>query len=79
VHTVFRKFRDRLTNPLRKVVAFSMCFDTLTCIPYFLLVVVRVTSWAVVIISALSAWQMERHWEGDGPGFPRIPPNRFQR
>ncbi|TVQ99350.1 MAG: iron export ABC transporter permease subunit FetB [Desulfovibrionales bacterium] len=45
IHTVFRKFRDRLTTPLRKVVAFSMCFGTLTCIVYFLLVVVRVTPW----------------------------------
>ncbi|PTN36343.1 iron export ABC transporter permease subunit FetB [Desulfonatronum sp. SC1] len=45
IHTVFRKFRDKLTTPLRKVVAFSMCFGTLTCIVYFLLVVVRVTPW----------------------------------
>jgi len=45
IHTVFRKFRNTLTNPLRKVVAFAMCFGTLTSIMYFLLVVVRVTPW----------------------------------
>ncbi|SDB55751.1 putative ABC transport system permease protein [Desulfonatronum thiosulfatophilum] len=45
IHTIFRKFRTRLTGPLRRVIAFSMCFGTLTCIAYFLLVVVRITPW----------------------------------
>ena len=45
IHTVLQKFRNKLTNPLRKVIAFSMCFGTLSCIVYFLLVVVRISPW----------------------------------
>lgn len=45
IYTVLRKFRDRLTNPLRRVIALSMCFGTLSCIVYFLLVVVRISPW----------------------------------
>ncbi|GAB6059207.1 ABC transporter permease [Desulfonatronum parangueonense] len=45
IHTVFRKFRAVLTAPMRRVVAFSICFGTLSCIAYFLLVVVRITPW----------------------------------
>jgi putative ABC transport system permease protein len=43
--TVLRKFRDRLTNPLRKVIAVAMSVGTLSCIMYFLVVVVRISPW----------------------------------
>ena len=45
VYTVLRRFRKSLTSALRWVVAFSMCFGTLSCIAYFLLVVVRISPW----------------------------------
>lgn len=45
IQTVLQKFRKKLTNPLRKVIAFSMCFGTLSCIVYFLLVVIRISPW----------------------------------
>jgi len=43
--TVLWKFRAKLTNPLRRVIVFSMCLGTLSCIFYFLLVVVRISPW----------------------------------
>jgi putative ABC transport system permease protein len=45
IYTVLRKFRNDLTASLSTVIAFSMCFGTLTCILYFLLVVVRISPW----------------------------------
>jgi putative ABC transport system permease protein len=45
IFTVLRKFRDRLTNPLRKVIAVAMSVGTLSCIMYFLVVVVRISPW----------------------------------
>lgn len=45
IQTIFRKFRNRLSGSLRRVVALAMCFGTLSCIVYFLLVVVRISPW----------------------------------
>ncbi len=45
VYTVFKKFKGRLSNPLKKVIAFSMSIGTLSCLLYFLFVVVRISPW----------------------------------
>jgi putative ABC transport system permease protein len=45
IHTVFRKFKKSLFPALRKVVALSMALGTLTCLLYFLFVVVRIAPW----------------------------------
>ncbi|AFV13076.1 hypothetical protein Tph_c29140 [Thermacetogenium phaeum DSM 12270] len=45
VYTVFNKFTDKLSNSLKRVIAFSMGVGTLTCLLYFLLIVVRVNPW----------------------------------
>jgi putative ABC transport system permease protein len=45
VYTVFNKFVDKLSNSLKRVIAFSMGVGTLTCLLYFLLIVVRVNPW----------------------------------
>ena len=45
VYTIFKKFRKKLSRPLQKVIAVSMSFGTLSCIIYFLLVVVGISPW----------------------------------
>ena len=45
VFTIFRKFKKQLSGALKKVIAVSMVLGTLTCIVYFLLVVVRISPW----------------------------------
>jgi putative ABC transport system permease protein len=45
VYTVFKKFKGKLSNHLKKVIAFSMSIGTLSCLLYFLLVVVRISPW----------------------------------
>lgn len=45
VYTVFKKFKGRLSNPLKEVIAFSMSIGTLSCLLYFLFVVVRISPW----------------------------------
>lgn len=45
VYTVFNKFKGKLSNPLKKVIAFSLSIGTLSCLLYFLFVVVRITPW----------------------------------
>lgn len=45
VYTVLNKFKGRLSNPLKKVIAFSMSTGTLSCIVYFLFVVVHISPW----------------------------------
>ncbi len=45
VYTVFKKFKKMLSRPLKKVIALSMSIGTLSCLVYFLLVVVRITPW----------------------------------
>lgn len=45
VYTVFKKFRGRISFALKKVIGFSMSVGTLTCLLYFLLVVVRIFPW----------------------------------
>lgn len=45
VYTVFRKFKKQLSKALKQVIAASMAVGTLTCLVYFLLVVVQISPW----------------------------------
>lgn len=45
VNTVFRKFRGKLSKKLKSVIGFSIIAGTLSCILYFLLIVVRIDPW----------------------------------
>lgn len=45
VHTVFGKYKGKLSLPLKKVIAFSMSLGTLSCLVYFLMIVVRISPW----------------------------------
>ena len=45
IYTIFKKFKGKLSIQLKKVIAFSMSIGTLSCITYFLLVVVRLSPW----------------------------------
>ncbi|WP_088186567.1 iron export ABC transporter permease subunit FetB [Desulfosporosinus sp. FKA] len=45
VYTIFKKFKGKLSASLKKVVVISMSVGTLSCLLYFLLVVVRITPW----------------------------------
>jgi len=45
VHTVFKKFQNKLSLPLKRVIVLSMSFGTLSCLVYFLLIVVRISPW----------------------------------
>lgn len=45
IFTVFKKFRKQLSKPLKRVIAISMSIGTLSCLIYFLLVVIRNSPW----------------------------------
>lgn len=45
IFTIFKKFKGRLTGALKRVIAFSMSVGTLSCLLYFLFVVVRIRPW----------------------------------
>jgi len=45
VYTVFKKYKNKLSLPLKRVIAFSMSLATLSCLVYFLLIVVRISPW----------------------------------
>jgi len=45
VYTIYKKFKKKLSRGLKKVIAVSMAFGTLSCLVYFLLVVVRISPW----------------------------------
>ncbi len=45
VHTVLGKHKDKLSLPFKKVIVFSMSIGTLSCLVYFLLIVVRISPW----------------------------------
>ena len=45
VYTVFKKFKKQLSKALKQVIALSMGIGTLSCLVYFLLVVVRISPW----------------------------------
>lgn len=45
ISTVYKKFKGKLSVKLKKTIAFSMVSGTLTCLLYFLFVVVRINPW----------------------------------
>lgn len=45
IYTIFKKFKGNLSNPLKKVIGFSMSIGTISCLLYFLLIVIRITPW----------------------------------
>ena len=45
IHTIFSKFKGRLSPAFKRVIAFSLGSGTLGCVGYFLLVVVRIPVW----------------------------------
>ncbi|MFA5634816.1 MAG: iron export ABC transporter permease subunit FetB [Anaerovoracaceae bacterium] len=45
IYTVFKKFKNELSKALKQVIAASMLMGTLSCLVYFLLVVVRISPW----------------------------------
>lgn len=45
IYTVFRKFKNKLGRPLKKIIALSMLSGTLFCLAFFLLVVVQIDPW----------------------------------
>lgn len=45
IYTVFKKFKNQLSKALKQIIATSMLMGTLSCLVYFLLVVVRISPW----------------------------------
>ncbi|HZK34701.1 MAG TPA: iron export ABC transporter permease subunit FetB, partial [Bacillota bacterium] len=45
IHNVFKRTKAKLSSSLKKIIALSMLFGTLSCLIYFLLVVIRVYPW----------------------------------
>ncbi|MEN6463326.1 MAG: iron export ABC transporter permease subunit FetB [Syntrophomonas sp.] len=45
VYTVFKKFKGKLSKSIKKVIAISLSIGTLSCLIYFLMVVVRISPW----------------------------------
>lgn len=45
VHTVFKKFKGKLSKPLKQVIAVSLILGTATCLLYFVWVVVQIDPW----------------------------------
>lgn len=45
LHTVFNKFKGKLSKPLKSAIALSMSIGTLSCLGYFLFIVVRISPW----------------------------------
>lgn len=45
IFTVFRKFKKKLSKKLQKIIAISMLSGTLSCLAFFLLIVVRIDPW----------------------------------
>jgi len=45
IYTVFKKFKGKLSGKLKKAIAISMLTGTLSCLLYFLLVVVQIDPW----------------------------------
>ncbi|GKX29845.1 iron export ABC transporter permease subunit FetB [Vallitalea longa] len=45
IYTVYKKFKGKLSSKLKKVIALAMSLGTLTCLAYFLFVVIRLPEW----------------------------------
>jgi putative ABC transport system permease protein len=45
IYTVFEKFKGKLSKSLKRIIAVSMSVGTLSCLAYFLFIVVRISPW----------------------------------
>ncbi len=45
IYNIIKRTKTKLSSNLKKIIAFSMIFGTLSCILYFLFVVVRISPW----------------------------------
>ncbi len=45
IYNIFKRTKTKLSKPLKKIIAISMLFGTLSSLLYFLLVVVNITPW----------------------------------
>ncbi len=45
IYTVFKRFEGRLSKKLKITIALSMIFGTLSCLLYFLFIVIRIDPW----------------------------------
>lgn len=45
IYTITSRIKTKLSNQLKKIIAFSMITGTVSCLLYFLLVVVRIAPW----------------------------------
>jgi putative ABC transport system permease protein len=45
IHTIFKKFKGKLSASLKRNIAISMSIGTLSCLIYFLFAVVRIAPW----------------------------------
>ncbi len=45
IHNIFKRVKKPLSKPLKKMIAVSMLLGTLTCLTYFLFVVIRISPW----------------------------------
>jgi putative ABC transport system permease protein len=45
VYTVYQKFEGKLSKKLKRIIAVAMVTGTLSCLLYFLLIIIRITPW----------------------------------
>jgi len=45
IYTIFNKFKGKMSKSLKKVIAFSMSVGTLSCLLYFLFIVIIIRPW----------------------------------
>jgi putative ABC transport system permease protein len=45
IHNIYKRTKNKLSKPLKKIIAISMLFGTLTSLIYFLLVVINISPW----------------------------------
>ncbi len=45
IHNIYQRTKSKLSKPLKKIIALSMLFGTLTSLIYFLLVVINISPW----------------------------------
>lgn len=45
IFNIFKRVKTKLSNKIKKVIAFSMLIGTITCLLYFVLIVIRLSPW----------------------------------
>lgn len=45
IHNIYKRAKGKLSRPLKKIIATSMIFGTLTSLTYFLLIVINISPW----------------------------------